>query len=148
MTLANPRFECTYPVSGVRAPVPPTLDVVLQEKNRAVLIESKLLEPWRSPPKVEFSAQYDRVAERISAGTAETMRALRARKLTYQALDAAQLLKHLFGVHSAITRGKLPPEAPCFSSAGSPSPPVATPGSSRNSRPKSSTSPSASPISP
>ena len=58
--------------------------------------------------KVSFSPQYDAVGERISSGTLEAMDALRSRRVTYQVLDAAQLLKHLYGIHSAIDSGKLP----------------------------------------
>jgi hypothetical protein len=108
ISVARPSFERTFRITGVRSRVPPTLDVVLQEKRRAVLIESKLLEPWRSAPKVTFSPQYDAVAEQISAGVAQTMSALRAGELTYEALDAAQLIKHLFGIQSAIRKGNLP----------------------------------------
>ena len=75
-----------------------------------LIVESKFLEPWRSGPKVSFSPQYDAAAERISPGTLQTMDALRSRRVKYQVLDAAQLLKHLYGIHSAIDSSKLPAE--------------------------------------
>ena len=69
LRIADPRFERTYRVRGVRSQGVPTPDVSILDKQRAVIVESKLLEPWRSEPKVSFSRQYDAVAKRISAGT-------------------------------------------------------------------------------
>lgn len=109
-TISAPRFERPLRIRGVQAPVPPTPDVVIREQRRAVLIESKFLEPWRDKATTDVSTQYDRLAGSISPGTLATAIALREGDLTYGALGAAQLLKHLFGVHDAIAREELPAE--------------------------------------
>lgn len=108
MTLAAPRFERRFPVNGVRAPVPPTLDVVFTEEERATVIESKFLEPWRDDAATSISTQYDTTAAAVSKSTVATLEGIRSGEIAYCALGAAQMLKHLLGVHSAISDGKLP----------------------------------------
>jgi hypothetical protein len=71
------------------------------------VIESKLVEPWR-PPSVALSSQYDEPARWVSPRTAATLGEPRDGRLTYRALDAAQVLKHLLGIHSQRSAGVLP----------------------------------------
>jgi len=95
-------FERELRVRGVRSRVGPTLDAVLQAEEGAVAVEVKTAEPWRKPPRREISSQYDAVAESVSGGTIDAVRAVRSGRTDYQCLDAAQLLKHLLGIHSAV----------------------------------------------
>jgi hypothetical protein len=107
-TTSAPRFERPLRIRGVRAPVAPTPDVVVREQGRAVLIESKFLEPWRDAVTTDVSTQYDQLAGSISPGTLATAIALREGQLTYGALGAAQLLKHLRGAPRRLpTRARL-----------------------------------------
>jgi hypothetical protein len=92
-------------VKGVRARVGPTLDAVRSTGSGSVAIEAKVAEPWRSAPKVMLQRQYDAPAAAVSPGTIGMLEALRSRELAYRCLDAAQLLKHLLGVHSALNAG-------------------------------------------
>jgi hypothetical protein len=104
LTLSSPRFERKYPVSGVRTwpERVPNLDVVQVDGDRAVAIESKLAEPWRGKPRFRLSSQYDEPAECFSAALREEMNAVRAAH--YELFDAAQAVKHLLGLHSAVKR--------------------------------------------
>ena len=104
-------FERELRVSGVRSPVGPTLDAVHESTAGTLAFEAKTAEPWRSPPAVAISTQYDGPAGRASAKTLQTLLALRSGALRYQCLDAAQLLKHLLGIHSALSAGSLPAPA-------------------------------------
>jgi hypothetical protein len=103
--LEHVEFERELRVIGVRAQVGPTLDAVL---DGSVAVETKVAEPWRSRPKVEISVQYDAPAAGLGIGDAVV--ALR-RTRPYAALDAAQLVKHLLGVHSAVEQKVLSPSA-------------------------------------
>jgi hypothetical protein len=100
-------FERELRVRGVRSRVGPTLDAVLQAEEGAVAVEVKTAEPWRKPPGREISSQYDAVAESVSTGMIDAVRAVRNNGTNYLCLDAAQLLKHLLGIHSAVGDGAL-----------------------------------------
>ena len=71
------------------------------------MVEVKTAEPWRKPPGREISSQYDAVAESVSTGMIDAVRAVRKNGTDYLCLDAAQLLKHLLGIHSAVRDGGL-----------------------------------------
>jgi hypothetical protein len=100
-------FERELRVRGVRSRVGPTLDAVLQAEEGAVALEVKTAEPWRKAPRREISSQYDPVAEQVSPGVIDAVRAVRSGRADYQCPDAAQLLKHLLGIHSAVVDGTL-----------------------------------------
>ncbi|MEJ7894713.1 MAG: hypothetical protein WKF94_18935 [Solirubrobacteraceae bacterium] len=97
-------FEKELRVTGVRAPVGPTLDAALDAPGGSVFVEAKSAEPWRGPPKVSLSTQYDAPAKAHSPETLITLEALRSGDLTYTCLDAAQFLKHLLGIATALER--------------------------------------------
>lgn len=100
-------FERELRVTGVRAPVGPTLDVVHESAGGTVAFEVKTAEPWRGPPRVSISHQYDGPARAVSAGVSVTLEDLRAGDLSYRCLDAAQLVKHLLGIHSNLASGRI-----------------------------------------
>ena len=94
-------FEHELRVGGVRSRVGPTLDAVFESAQGTVLIEVKTAEPWRAPPTVTISRQYDAPAAATSPGTLATLLGLRDGSIAYRCLDAAQLLKHLLGANDA-----------------------------------------------
>lgn len=82
----------------------PWLDACLETLSTLIGIESKRHEPFRDEKKVEFSGAYDRRVWGDYMGPFEAMRdSLRTRPDTFQHLDAAQLVKHAFGL---ITQSK------------------------------------------
>lgn len=92
-------FERRFP-TGLPSAQPPHLDVVAFGPDELVAIESKCVE-YLSPKQPDFSERYETgIADERAAGPwyAEMMR-LRSRSgQTYQWLDAAQLIKHAFGL--------------------------------------------------
>lgn len=78
---------------------PPNLDVVIEGADRVVAIESKCTEPF-SPKVADFSATYDtRINDRRREGTwFRQMKLLIESPKAYRSLDAAQLVKHAFGL--------------------------------------------------
>lgn len=95
--------EMRFPWSGGRHP---WLDVVIATDTHLVGIESKRYEPFR-PRKKEpgFSDAYDRpVWGDAMAGFCSVRDELKSRSLRYAALDAPQLVKHAFGLRSAVHR--------------------------------------------
>jgi hypothetical protein len=88
--------KCPHGLAGRRAP---NLDVFAESPERIVAIESKCLEPL-TPHPAYFSPAYDteiRDARRASAWFAQMQR-LVEKPRTYRWLDAAQLVKHAFGL--------------------------------------------------
>src|ERR1700704_55072 len=100
-------FEHELRVRGVRSRVGPTLDAVFESAHGSVLIEGKTAEPWRAPPTITISRQYDAPAAATSPGRLGPLPALRAGWILYRCLDAAQLLKPLLGGNGAIRDGRL-----------------------------------------
>lgn len=78
---------------------PPNLDVVIEGADRVVAIESKCTEPF-SPKVADFSATYDtRIIDRRREGAwFRQMKRLIESPKAYRSLDAAQLVKHAFGL--------------------------------------------------
>lgn len=99
-------FERKLPVIGVRSRVHPHLDAVLVSSSGTYTFEVKVMEPWRDPRKVSISAQYDDPAAKISPKTRALLDDLRSGGVSYRWLDAAQLVKHLLGIHSALASGR------------------------------------------
>jgi hypothetical protein len=88
--------KCPHGIAGRRSP---NLDVVAQAASRVVAIESKCLEPL-STHVAEFAPVYiDAMRDRRrQAAWFQEMRRLIDAPRTYRWLDAAQLVKHAFGV--------------------------------------------------
>lgn len=77
--------------------IPPHLDAVAVAKDRLVAIESKCLE-YFTPKAAEFSVDYRTLAKCRATPWYDEMERLRSSPLDYQCLDAAQLIKHAFGL--------------------------------------------------
>jgi hypothetical protein len=89
--------QCPHGVAGDRAP--PNLDVVADGPLGVVAIESKLVE-YLEPHQAEFSPAYDRDVQdwRRYGAWFKEMKSLQNDPAQYRFLDAAQLVKHAFGV--------------------------------------------------
>ena len=95
---------------GWRGGFHPWLDVVIETDERFIGIESKRYEPFRDKKKVDFSSAFDRDVWGTKMGPFEAMRkALNSGEKQYAHLDAAQLVKHAYGLYAqAKRRGKTP----------------------------------------
>jgi hypothetical protein len=92
-------FERRFPTGLARAQ-PPHLDVVASGPGFLVAIESKCLE-YLSPTKATFSDRYrTEIVDERAAGPwyAEMLRLVAGKSPGYRWLDAAQLIKHAFGL--------------------------------------------------
>jgi hypothetical protein len=90
-----------FPWSGGRHP---WLDAVVETATHLIGIESKRFEPFRDRKAVSLSTAYDRPVWGEAMGPFEAMRdALRAHPAHFAHLDAAQLVKHAFGL---VTQGR------------------------------------------
>ena len=90
-------FEKKCPI-GVRG-TPPNLDVLIESVDSVIAIESKCTE-YLSPHTARFSASYEtgiRDARRESGWFQEMLRLIETPQ-AYRCLDAAQLVKHAFGL--------------------------------------------------
>ncbi len=77
----------------------PWLDAFAVTASHVIGIESKRYEPYRDEKKVDFSDAYDRAVWGAQMSPFETMRdELRSGAVRYELLDAAQLVKHAFGL--------------------------------------------------
>ena len=95
---ANIYFErkCPHGIKGRRSP---NLDVLADGSTRIFAIESKCLEHL-SPHEAEFAPAYEShiTDQRRRTGWFRTMQQLIEQPSTYRWLDAAQLVKHAYGV--------------------------------------------------
>jgi hypothetical protein len=103
--VADVRFEATFP-TGLHG-TPPTLDVAVTGPSGHVCgVESKFCEPYRSKGKRDpFAASYfpdgPGLWEARGLPRCEQLaRSLRDRTVTFEYLDAPQLLKHALGLFS------------------------------------------------
>lgn len=90
-------FEKKCPI-GIRG-TPPNLDVLTESANRVIAIESKFTE-YLTPHPAGFSPSYEtgiHDARRQTGWFREMLRLIEAPG-TYRRLDAAQLVKHAFGL--------------------------------------------------
>jgi hypothetical protein len=92
---ASMHFEQKCP-TGLVGRRSPNLDVLADGPNGVVAVESKLLEPL-TPHVAEFSPAYDAITAGGTEWFAE-MKRLREKPSRYRWLDAAQLVKHAFGI--------------------------------------------------
>ena len=96
-----------FPWAGGRHP---WLDAIVETPQRLFGVESKRFEPYRDKKRVSLSAAYDRPVWGDAMGPFEAMRdRLRGNVRPFEFLDAAQLVKHAFGiVTDAKRRAKAP----------------------------------------
>ncbi len=94
------RFEAKCPI-GIRG-IPPHLDVLVSDENNNVVgIESKLTEYLGKKCSAEFRPAYDNIDdERRNQGYFEEMLHLKKYPNSYTMLNAAQLIKHAFGLYN------------------------------------------------
>lgn len=105
--LVDVEFCARFPWSGGKHP---WLDAVVQTSTHLVGIESKRFEPFRDRKKVNFSDAYDRDVWGRDMKRFERMRdSLGRGNVSFQHLDAAQLVKHAFGLVTAARRRTLTP---------------------------------------
>lgn len=78
----------------------PWLDVGVETKDRLIGIESKRYEPFRDRKTATFSAAYSRPVWGSAMGPYETMRDALSAGRRFAFLDAAQLVKHAFGLRT------------------------------------------------
>jgi hypothetical protein len=91
-----------FPWSGGRHPC---LDVLVVTDSALIGIESKRYEPFRTKPAAGLSDAYWRPVWGANMTGFERMRdGLRNHRIRFEHLDAAQLVKHAFGLRSAIDR--------------------------------------------
>lgn len=93
---------------GWRGGFHPWLDVVIETDQRFIGIESKRYEPFRGNKTSAFSSAFDRDVWGTNMSPFDAMRKelIDGRK-QYVHLDAAQLVKHAYGLYTqAKTRGK------------------------------------------
>lgn len=112
-----PHWECPrsveveycarFPWAGGRHP---WLDAAIETDSKLIGVESKRYEPFRDRKAVELSSAYDRPVWGSGMEPYERMRdALRGEPKHFQFLDAAQLVKHAFGlVTDAKRKAKRP----------------------------------------
>jgi hypothetical protein len=82
----------------------PWLDAVVETRAHLIGVESKRFEPFRDTKTVSLSDAYDRPVWGEAMGPFEDMRdALRSGTVHFEHLDAAQLVKHAFGL---VTQGR------------------------------------------
>ena len=97
------QFERTYP-TGVPGRIPPHLDASARGTRGVVAIESKCLE-YFTPKAAVFSPEYQLLEKFRETPWFAEMGRLRDSPHDYRALDAAQLVKHAFGLMNSEGRG-------------------------------------------
>ena len=105
--LVDVEFCARFPWAGGRHP---WLDAVVQTPTMLIGIESKRFEPFRDTKSVSLSDAYDRPVWGDNMRGFERMRdRLRSGEERFAYLDAAQLVKHAFGlVTEGRRRGRVP----------------------------------------
>jgi hypothetical protein len=98
--LVDVEFSARFPWAGGRHP---WLDAVVQTATRLIGIESKRFEPFRDVKSVRLSEAYNREVWGANMKRYERIRdQLRSAEERFRHLDAAQLVKHAFGL---VTEG-------------------------------------------
>lgn len=94
--------ELRFPWNGGRHP---WLDALIECEDMLIGVESKRYEPYRGKPIPSFAEAYDRDVwgSRMSGYNAVRDR-LRDGSINFKALDAAQLVKHAYGLRTAVHR--------------------------------------------
>lgn len=106
-TAADVEYCARFPWSGGRHP---WLDAFVETPGHILGIESKRFEPFRDRKTVSLSPAYDRPVWGDSMGPYEQMRdRLRSGAELFRYLDAAQLVKHAFGLVTDVAhKGRKP----------------------------------------
>ncbi len=105
--MVDVEFCARLPWAGGRHP---WLDAVVQTPATLIGIESKRFEPFRDAKSITLSDAYDRPVWGANMRRYEKMRdSLRAGKEKFSHLDAAQLVKHAFGLVTEARRCKRSP---------------------------------------
>lgn len=106
-TLVDVEYCARFPWPGGRHP---WLDAIIETDTHLVGVESKRYEPYRDRKSVSLSTAYDRPVWGNGMGPFERMRdRLRSGEARFEYLDAAQLVKHAFGlVTDARRRNRKP----------------------------------------
>lgn len=100
-TLVDVEYCARFPWAGGKHP---WLDAWVETPAAIIGVESKRFEPYRDRKGVAFSQAYDRPVWHGQMGPYENLRdRLRSRTECFQFLDAAQLVKHAFGL---VTEGR------------------------------------------
>jgi Restriction Endonuclease associating with ARP len=100
-------YEARFPWRGGRHP---WLDAVIETKSHLIGIESKRFEPFRDTKNTTFRSPYWREVWGDKMVPYENMRdALSTKKIRYKHLDAAQLVKHAFGLRTQANKRGLKP---------------------------------------
>ena len=100
-------YKAAFPWSGGHHP---WLDAAILDGERIIGIESKRYEPFRGRKTAPFSDAYDRPVWGNDMGpVVETMNRLKSGDLRFEFLDAAQLVKHAFGLVTEAERTRLAP---------------------------------------
>ncbi len=94
-------FERPFPIFGNHVP---HLDVVLENQDRVVAIESKFLEPYQSSPHKTLEEVYDKNVFWEQLGSLREF-AFGPRIGSFQHLHAGQLIKHILGLTQNRKRG-------------------------------------------
>jgi hypothetical protein len=95
-TMVDVEYCARFPWRGGRHP---WLDAIVETPQRLIGIESKRFEPYRDRKTVSLAAAYDRSVWGDNMAPYEAMRDhLRSGELVFEFLDAAQLVKHAFGL--------------------------------------------------
>jgi hypothetical protein len=96
-----------FPWAGGRHPC---LDVLIQSPTALIGVESKRYEPFRAKATPELSDAYWRpVWGNEMTGFARVRDRFRDGTCHFRRLDAAQLIKHAFGLRTAVHRAAVPP---------------------------------------
>jgi hypothetical protein len=100
--MVDVEFTVRFPWVGGRHP---WLDAVVQTPRMLIGVESKRFEPFRDKKTVSLSAAYDRPVWGSNMRRYEDMRdKLRSGATQFRHLDAAQLVKHAFGLVTEARR--------------------------------------------
>jgi hypothetical protein len=106
-TVVDVEYCARFPWAGGRHP---WLDACVETSETIVGIESKRYEPFRDKKVVSLSNAYDRDVWGKHMGPFEVMRdSLRSGEERFDHLDAAQLVKHAFGL---VTEGRKKAKVP------------------------------------
>lgn len=101
-TLVEVEYCARFPWSGGKHP---WLDAWVETPRAMVGVESKRFEPYRDRKVSSFSIAYDRPVWGDRMGPYEALKEeLRSRPEEFQHLDAAQLIKHAFGIVTEARR--------------------------------------------
>ena len=100
--MVDVEFTARFPWPGGRHP---WLDAVVQTQSKLIGIESKRFEPFRDQKTVSLSSAYDRAVWGDNMRRYEKIRdQLRSGTVSFIHLDAAQLVKHAFGLVTEANR--------------------------------------------